>query len=765
VNWLDILNRYSNEMLAAMCTALRVSQYAGQVTRANRVAAMRALQKALSREGHVDYALKFMGAVEMTALKLLLQHGGQEDLEVLRNSVLVQGATMKPTRLADHSRWQEATPDYQGVPHFEDALARAACFGLIFSRDIQHGDLISFTPGKTLFIPSALMDVLDGHAEFAAREANAADAPPQVMRASAFDFQRDLSRYWRHAHKQGEVALTTQGWIYKANFKTFLSALNLPTDVANDESSNARMYFMRRLLVAMGEFDGDNFAGFLYATQESKLLAQPMAERIKNTFETWQHTGAWNELNRLPVDHFGIDHRREAPPELAGAREAILRSIVRLAVGHPQEWVRVDSLIGQIRRKDYQFLFKRNEKRYFGENIYMYPSRTYGVSFTGIRDDASGWVRVEQAFIINVLTGPLAWLGAVELGYGKEQQTGENTVPQSFRLTEVGAWLLGLADMPEFAEVGGRVVVQPNFVILAMEPINDQVLVDLDRFADASSGERVTSYEMTRASVYRGQRQGWHAAEILAFLEQHQGMPVASNVRRTLEEWELQHRRITFRRNQVVVQFADAETQHETRELLGEYQARSLTEQFDVLGKPDAKQVIHALHEAGWSPLTENANKAQSEAAVSYIKMKADGELTLTQPTPSVFVLGQLAQFASANSDGTWAITAESVQRAIGRGLTVEQVLTLIMELSQSAVPLALERRIRKWSGFFGQANLQNVLLLELESVDALTALMADEELKAYLQPIEGSSKPLALVSGIDLPNLREMLIERGVRF
>ena len=52
-----------------------------------------------------------------------------------------------------------------------------------------------------------------------------------------------------------------------------------------------------------------------------------------------------------------------------------------------------------------------------------------------------------------VLTGPLAWLGAVELGYGKEQQTGENTVPQSFRLTEVGAWLLGLADMPEFAEV------------------------------------------------------------------------------------------------------------------------------------------------------------------------------------------------------------------------------------------------------------------------------------------------------------------------
>ena len=769
-NLSDVLNTYKNEVLAAMCTAQRVAQFSGQVSNANRLGANRALQKMLGKPESVAYALKFMGPVERAILKVLLSSGGSNELEAVRGQMQIEGVSINPVRLADASHWQEATPDYQGTPHFEDAVARATCFGLVFSRNPIIGGLIGFTPGRILFIPEQIMTLLEEDPAFSGKtEVITHLQPPMIVRMTATDFQRDLSRFWRHAHKQKEVALTTQGWIYKANFKTFLAALNLPTDAQNDESSNGRLHFMRRLLVALNEFEGDNFAGFLYASSESKLLASPMSVRIKSAFEAWQHSGAWHELNRIATEHRGVDHRHEAPAQLANARSVLLRTIARLSAGHAQDWIGLDALIGQMRRREYQFLIKRPERRFYYDNVYMNSELTYGLSFSGVRDDAIGWTLVEQAFIVNMLTGPLYWMGVVELGYGRDTQTGENIMPLAVRLTEVGQWLLGLGEVPQFAEGGGRLVVQPNFVVLAMEPIDDQVLIDLDRFADATGGERVINYELTRASVYRGQRQGWHAARIMQFLEQHQGMPVAANVRRTLEEWEQQHRRITFRRDQLVLQFADAETQTETHAALSAFQdhLRTLSSHFQVIEGQAPAPVIEALREAGWIPLVEKASAAttvQTTATPAAIIISDNGQVGLRQPSLNVTALGQLAQFAQQSDKGDWRITAESIGRAVAKGLALEQILTLITELQQDVVPSALEQNIRKWSGFFGEASLQNAVLLELSTLDALTALLADSEIGPHLTPIEGSSKPMAIVAAGQAERVRGLLVERGVR-
>ena len=766
MNWTEALSSYSNELLAALCTANRIAQFSKPITQSNRADAIRALQKTLVKTAVVKYALKFMGPVEKTIIKSLMISGGTNDLESVRRQVQIEGAAMKPVRLADVSNWQEARPDYQGTPHFEDAVARTVCFGLVFTHNPIVGHQISFTPGRMLFIPEATLALLDEHPDFQGKsEPPMTQQPPMTLRVSAADFQRDLSRYWRHGHKQSEIALTTQGWIYKANFKTFLAALNLPTTAQNDESSNARLHFMRRLLVALHEFEGDNFADFLYATQDSKLLGLPMAQRIKDTFDTWQHSGAWNELNRIPTDHHGVDHRREAPPILASARTVVLRTIARLGSGHPQDWIGTDALIGQIRRKEYQFLIKRPERRYYYDNVYSNSELSHGFSFLGIRDESVGWTLVEQAYIVNMLTGPLYWIGLVELGYNKDVQTGENIAPLAFRLTDVGQWLLGLAEAPQFAETGGRLVVQPNFVVLAMEPIDDRVLIDLDRFADSTGGERVINYELTRASVYRGQRQGWHVERILQFLEQHQGIPVAANVRRSLEEWESQHQRITFRRNQLVVQFADTDTQAETRDALYSFQVRSLNAQFEVIEGQPAAQVIKALHDAGWIPLVERESPSASATALNKVIVCAeDGRVTLTQPSLNVTELGQLSQFAQQSDNDEWRITPESIRRAVAKGLTVDQILPLISELQGREVPLVLEKNIRKWSGFYGQASLQSAVLLELGTVDVLTTLMADADIGLYLAPIEGSSKPLAIVAPEHANTVRTLLIERGVQ-
>jgi len=393
-----------------------------------------------------------------------------------------------------------------------------------------------------------------------------------------------------------------------------------------------------------------------------------------------------------------------------------------------------------------------------------------------------GWTLVEQGFIVEILTGPLHWMGLVELGYNTGEQTGENAMPASYRLTDTGAWLLGIGEQPLFVESGGRLVVQPNFTILAMEPINDLVLIDLDRFADVQGGDLAIVYQLTRESLYRGQQQGWDASRVMAFLEQHQGAPVATNVRRTLEEWQLQHQRITIHRSAIVVQFADEESQTQTHEAIGEFEPRNLGNHFAIVQKGEAKALVAALRTAGWMPLEPAADvtvTAQTPATMPQelqaIRLEAladdtgDGVqrigLTFTQLTPSIWVLGQLAQFAEVDAKGKWAITPSSVRVSINAGESVEQILAVLSDLNVEAVPTAVERLVRKWGGFFGEASLKTVILLELSTFEVLTNLANDPEIGPWLSAIEGASKPLAIVAAEQAEAVRTALAERGVVF
>jgi hypothetical protein len=450
---------------------------------------------------------------------------------------------------------------------------------------------------------------------------------------------------------------------------------------------------------------------------------------------------------------------------MSAARDAVLRTMAKLSAGHAREWVSMSALIGQMRRSQYEFLFARNKKQrnygYYGTPYSNMSSNPYGIVFPTVRDEAMGWTLVEQAYMVQMLTGPLSWLGAVELGYNKDEQTGENAAPVSYRLSEAGVWLLGIGEQPSFLESGGRVVVQPNFTILAMEPISDSVLIDLDKFADSQGGDRAISYQLTRESLYRGQLVGWDAPRVLAFLESHQGAPISANVRRTVDEWETQHRRITFHRKATVVQFADAEAQDDTQTALAALQPRRLSDQLALIENGSAKQTNAALREVGWMPLSQAAQSIEPNV----LRADDEGRVTFTQPTPSVFVLGQLARFAEVNARGQWQITPASVRGAVGKGANVDAVLATATGLNIGALPVALEKAIRKWGGFFGEASLQSVWLLELSSFEVLANLVQDEEIGPLLSAIEGAGKPLAVVDAANAEAVRRVLEERGVVF
>jgi hypothetical protein len=591
------------------------------------------------------------------------------------------------------------------------------------------------------------------------------ETPAVTVAASAFDFQRDLSRYYRHARKQGELPLTTQGWIYKNNFKTFLVALNVPTHLLNnDEATNGKLWFMRRMLTHLREIQGDAFQNLLTVNLNSKLLSLPMLQRIKWVFDAWRDGSAWNELIRLPQSA-GYDYRRDAPAALSKSRNIVLKTLTKWVPGRTDDWHSANEFVQHIKKNDYAFLFERRRGHGYGAGgLYASPyyggNNSYGITFNIARDEASGWDVVERAFIVQLLTGPLHWMGLVDLGYNTSEPTGENNPPFAFRLTTVGAWLLGLAEPPQFVEGGGRVVVQPNFAILAMEPISDAVLIDLDHFADAQGGDRAITYELSRESLYRGQQSGWPAERVVAFLEKHQGGVIPPNVKRTLEEWETSHRRITFHRNKVVVQFSDDEAEAQASLSIARFKPRSLGGRFELIEKVKVHEVSTALRDAGWTP---TAQMAKDIAIANSIRLDDDGVIHFTQPAPSVFVLGRLAEIAESPPH---RVTAASVRAAMNRNMpSLDHLLSSLAEMNDGTLPPALEKNIRKWAGFFGSASMQNVTLLELSNLEVLTNLLNDEQVGKYLQPIEGSSRPLVVVDSARADEVKTLLIERGVVF
>lgn len=601
------------------------------------------------------------------------------------------------------------------------------------------------------------------------RDKSEMENPEVVVTASAFDFQRDLGRYWRHVRKQSDLTLTQQGWIYKSSFKSLLAALNMPETPA-DEQGNGRMWFMRRLLTTMHELTGTHFDHTLRANTAGKLLGMPMAQRVKWSFDLWRDSGAWNELVRLPLPFTGVDVRRESPPALGKARLVLLRTLAKLHAGEPGEWLNPINLITTMKRNEYQFLFERRHRNNYGglyTSPYYGPNNPFGITFSNVKDEASGWNAVEAGFIVNVLTGPLHWMGLVELGYTQKSERGENTVPEAYRLTDAGAWLLGLAPQPQFVESGGKLIVQPNFAVLALEPISDVVLNDLDQFAESQGGERVITYQLTRESMYRGQQAGWDAERVLSFLEQHQNAPIPMNVRRSLEEWEQSHRRITFHRNKVLVQFADDEAQVESNAALKSFKPHKLSECYELIDEHGAGEVVSALRDAGWVPTLQMANDTSGEAM---LRATEDGEVMFTQPAPSVFALGRLEQFAESPSpagrgggEGGTRITATSVRNAMSAGMSLDQLLATLAELHSGPAPETLIEKIRAWATYFGTGKMQQAVLLELSSLDVLSNLINDKQVGKYLTPIEGSLMPLAIVDADHADAVKQMLIERGV--
>lgn len=596
--------------------------------------------------------------------------------------------------------------------------------------------------------------------------------PARSSGIGAEDFQRDLGRYWRHVRRAGGLPIAQTGWIYKTAFKTLLAALN-DTSGPTEEAGHGRLHFIRAALTALGALSvNDN--GDLTVVEGAAYLSLPLPVRVRMLFELWRDSPFWYELNRIATPHFREERPPEPPPEMARGRATALR-LLGESVREAGRWVSFDRYADHVKRVDVGFLLRRSTDRRgyagrfqhlyhpLGNTPYVSANNAYGITFE-VRDPEKAWERVERLALAAMLAGPLRWMGLADIGTLRDDNALPNHadgVPvDALRLSPAGAWLLANGPEPDFTESGGRVVVQPNFSILAIEPMADAVLIDLDHFAETRGGDRAALYELTRSSVYHGQRAGWTAARIIAFLEGHQGAPLPVNVRRSLEEWQQQHERITFVRGARLLQYADDEARAGARESLGATSLRMVSDRFDLVTTAQPLDtLVNTLREAGWVP---QVSREQEDDRAGVVHVNADGTLTLNQPVISLEALADLDLLAEPEGEG-YTLSAAHVRAAMGRGVLAEQAVATLAHLADGPLPEGVVDALHGWTSFYGEATAREMIALTFSHLDVMEHALADPELARLLQAIPGATLPIVLIERRNFARARAALIARGL--
>ena len=762
-----LLEAYNSNSLTLMASFHGLAKK-GPNSKADSVAG---LERVLVDPQRIAQNWRELAAAERFVMEELLRLGAQA------NSRQLQRAAEKAGLVDPALRSQypvDADPRQENSRRLENILARLNLRGLLFQAEDQllpgHYSPNATPPKRDLrrlvgkvCVPPAVLRHLPAPPP-APSVVSQAPAPVSATRAgSARTFQRDLYLYWSFV-RETPFRLTLKGQPPKPALKTLAAQLLERVELAKneDELDHPRLRFLRLLLEELGLLTVSPERD-LRVTGDSDFFSLAPAERVRRSFEAWRAGGFFIEFSLLPAN---VRPARDEPiphsaanPALAHARRTVLAMLAELA---PDGWRSLPDLVEAVRDQDLEFLLPHSAAEalpyYQNASAYDAEANPFGLQFrVGYNSkENDNWSLVEGSFIRAVVTGPLHWLGLIDFGW-----PGDATGPaQAYRLAEMGRWVLGLGPVPAIQAEGGRVIVQPNLHIIALDPVADATLVQLDHFAERLSAERAVEYRLTRASVYRGQQSGWEVPPIKDFLRAHTRADLPGNVERTLDEWQAQHERVILRSGFSLAHgpaalFDTLLADPASRPLLADRPAPEVA----TLAGPLAA-FIEAAGRQGLLPLVNQ----RADAARDSLSVDEAGRVTFLAARPSLYLHGHLAAFADPAGDGAYQISAASVARAARAGLGAPQVLERLQQMHSGPLPAGLARRVRAWAHHYGDGALEEVLLLQMGSAGTLQELLADPELAPLLKPFAPPDrKALARVKRKDVAALRAALAERGI--
>ncbi len=254
-------------------------------------------------------------------------------------------------------------------------------------------------------------------------------------------------------------------------------------------------------------------------------LKAPPPERLISLWQAWLESSSWNELQLLP-DLVWEDTGHRNDPRLA--RRRIISFLARCP---RNQWLSLDSFVNFIKEQEPDF--QRPDGNY---NSWYIRDRATGKYLMGFEH----WDRVEGALIRFLITGPLYWLGVLELG------TDERGELFSFRLSPWGEAILSQA--PIRAHPEEPIMIRQDFTILVPREASLYYRFQVERFSLwTGSTEQAHLYLITRSSLQEALRRGITVEMILKFLRRATGERLPSVVVQALKRWSKLHKTFTLR--------------------------------------------------------------------------------------------------------------------------------------------------------------------------------------------------------------------------
>jgi len=363
------------------------------------------------------------------------------------------------------------------------------------------------------------------------------------------ELERSGSRFWYNPWQQSISVQFLPPGLSDAD----LTQLRQRTAVANDI-----LDFAFSLLTSLG------FVQWKYGSDiqidEGRMMAfltHSDTERQRMLTTAWLNQDQWTEMS-LVLQHwkhlklqrnlgqFDLTYR-DLIQELAQARLIVVRLLSRLS---PDTWYGVADLRQLLRRfwPDYLHAGTRSSTQ-------RWWLATAEGDYHLSPDKAADWEAGYAPFVTACLEGPLAWIGAVTLGYDRKGLA-------AFQITDLGAFLLGLRrsysdtiDKPK----GPALAVHGDGSVIARTGYAATGAYDLLSIAAelGTTSAHQFEYQITAATAQRAFDQGWTGPAILDELERYSDGPVPEPLRSHILAWAEGYGQVHLYDEVTLVEFSD----------------------------------------------------------------------------------------------------------------------------------------------------------------------------------------------------------------
>jgi len=261
-------------------------------------------------------------------------------------------------------------------------------------------------------------------------------------------------------------------------------------------------------------------------------LRAPTLDQLRVLFEAWRTNAAWHDLQRAHVVQ--IEKAVSLRSDVVAVRAAILACLQAAVPGACHTFA---SLFARVKAQSPDFL------RADFDTDYLRAAAT-GDYLRGF----AAWDRVEGALLQHVLSGPLFWLGMIDV----------DVSTASFCVTARGAQLLGVTHEAVEAAEADRLFTVRSDASIHISPGRRYDRFQVARVADLIAvAHDEYRYRLTPSSLTRANSQKISTEKVLAYLDQAADHGLPPTLAKAIQRWASKGTEVKVERA-VIVQVKDA---------------------------------------------------------------------------------------------------------------------------------------------------------------------------------------------------------------